>query len=308
LQVPGHAFAAADDPIVPFHVITPRYLTTLDTRLVRGRTIEERDGPSAAPVALVNATMAKRFWPNSDPIGDVVRLTSLGSTESASTPWWPERMAMTNGYTVVGVVNDIQESRRGDKVRPLVYLSYRQNPSRYGHLLVRMDGTSPKVLEAVQQQLRSMDPDLGVYDVQSMVTVLDQAVASPRLNSMLLWIFAATALMLCAVGVYGVTSYVVARRTREFAIRLAIGASPSTILQMVGRQGAAVALAGIAIGIGGALMLARSLASLVYGVAPRDGVTLLLSSVVVFVVAIVACFVPAWHATRVEPLAVLRAE
>jgi putative ABC transport system permease protein len=164
------------------------------------------------------------------------------------------------------------------------------------------------VLEAVQQQLRFMDADLGVYDVQSMVTVLDQAIASPRLNSMLLWIFAATALILCAVGVYGVTSYVVARRMREFAIRLAIGASPSTILKMVGRQGAAVALGGVAIGIVGSLLLARTLASLVYGVAPRDGVTLLLSSVVVFGVATVACFVPAWHATRVEPLAVLRAE
>jgi predicted permease len=304
-QAPGQASSAADDPIIDFRVITPGYLSALGVRLVRGRDIQERDGLEAAPVALINTTMARRFWPAGEPIGDVIRLKFLGANPSG--PWLPERTA--DAYTVVGVLGDVQESRLGDKVRPVVYLSQRQNPSRYGHLLVRTGASSTSgVLNSIRRQLESVDPDLGVYDVQSMTTVMEQAVAAPRLNSLLLSIFAATALLLCGVGVYGVTSYIVARRTREFAIRLAIGGSPSTILQMVSRQGAAVALIGIAIGIGGALMLGSTLASLVYGVAPRDGVTLLLSSVVVFVVATVACYVPAWHATRVEPLAVLRAE
>src|SRR5439155_9885942 len=109
-------------------------------------------------------------------------------------------------YTIVGVIGDIRESRLGDQVRPVVYLCSSQNPSRYGHLLVRPDGTSLNVLQTVQRQLRAIDPDLGVYDVQSMETVVDQAVASPRLSSTLLGVFAVAALILCAVGVYGVTS------------------------------------------------------------------------------------------------------
>jgi predicted lysophospholipase L1 biosynthesis ABC-type transport system permease subunit len=141
-----------------------------------------------------------------------------------------------------------------------------------------------------------------------METVLDQAVASPRLNSMLLWGFALAALILCAVGVYGVTSFVVARRSREFAIRLAIGASPSTIFRTVTREGAAVALIGIAIGVGGSLALARTLASLVFGIAPSDPATLIVSAGVVFALAMLACWRPAWRATRVDPMIVLRQE
>src|SRR5437773_718169 len=248
--------------------------------------------------------MVHRFWPTADPIGKAIRLRLLGSTASA--PWWPDQTADT--YKIVGVVGDIEESRLGDHVRPVVYLSYSQNPSRYAHLLVRTEGTPLNVLETVQRQLRAIDPDLGLYDVQSMETVLDQAVASPRLNSILLWIFAVVALILCAVGVYGVTSYAVARRTREFAIRLAIGAAPAEIFRTVTREGATIALAGIAIGIGGALLLARTLASLVFGLAATDRGTLIVSAAVVFAVAMLACWRPAWHATRVDPMTVLRAE
>jgi hypothetical protein len=266
--------------------------------------LDDGDQPDALPVALINNTMARRFWPTEDPIGTAVRLTLLGS--KASAPWWPEHTA--DAYTIVGVIGDIKESRLGDQVRSVVYLSFSQNPSRYAHLLVRTDGTPLNVLETVQRQLRAVDPDLAVYDAQSMETVLDQAVASPRLNSILLWVFAVAALMLCAIGVYGVTSYVVARRTREFAIRLAIGAPPSIIFQTVTRDGATVALVGIAIGVCGALLLGRLLASLVFGLAATDRATLVASAGVVFAVAMVACWRPAWRATRVDPMTVLRAE
>ena len=304
LQTPGHASPGADDPIVDFRIISPGYLAALRSRLMRGRGLDDGDRPDALPVALVNSTMARRFWPTEDPIGKAVRLRLLGS--NASAPWWPEHTA--DGYTIVGVIGDVKESRLGDQVRPVVYLSYSQNPSRYAHLLVRTDGTPLNVLETVQRQLRAIDPDLGVYDVQSMETVLDQAVASPRLNSILLWVFAVVALMLCAVGVYGVTSCLVVRRTREFAIRLAIGAPPSTIFQTVARDGATVALVGIAIGVCGALVLGRILASLVFGVAATDRATLAVSAGGVFVVAMAACWRPAWRATRVDPMTVLRAE
>jgi predicted permease len=304
LQVPGHTAPAEDDPIVDFRIISHNYLTTLRARLVRGRTLEDSDGPDALPVALINETMARRFWPTEDPIGGAIRLRLLGS--KASAPWWPEHTA--DEYTIVGVVGDMKESRLGDRVRPVVYLSYQQNPSRYAHLLVRMEGTSRHVLETVQRELGAIDSDLGVYDPQSMEAVLDQAVASPRLSSLLLWGFAFAALVLCAVGVYGVTSYVVAQRTREFAIRLAIGASPSTIFWTVTRDGAIVAAAGIAAGTAGALFSERLLASLLYGVGATDKVTLVCSAGAVFALAVFAGWRPAWRATRVDPITVLRAE
>jgi ABC-type antimicrobial peptide transport system permease subunit len=213
------------------------------------------------------------------PIGEGIYLNFLGKADSA--PWWPEYAG--NAFTIVGVVGDIAESRLGDPVRPVMYLSYRQNPSRYAHLLIRTEGSGLNVLEMVRQQLRSIDPDIGVYDVQAMQNVLDQAVAAPRLNSGLLWIFAATALLLCAVGVYGVTSYVVELRTREFAIRLAIGAPPSRILQIVTSDGVRVALIGIMLGVIGALSATRLLQSLVFGVAVAEPLTLLGSSALVFV-------------------------
>ena len=303
-QRPGHPSPAADDPIVDFRVISPGYLAALGARLVRGRSFGDADGPDALPVALINTTMARRFWPTEDSIGQPVRLRLLGSTASA--PWWPEHTA--DMYTIVGIVGDIRESRLGDAVRPVMYLSYLQSPSRYAHLLIRTRGTALNVLETVQRQVRAVDPDLGVYDVQPMKNVLDQAVASPRLNSVLLWALASVALLLCGVGVYGVTSYVVARRTREFAIRLAIGAPPSVIFRSVTRDGAMIALAGIAIGIGGALLLARTLAGLVFGVTPTDRATVLASAGIVFAVAMSACWRPARLATRADPLTVLRSE
>ncbi|MGH9421380.1 MAG: FtsX-like permease family protein, partial [Thermoanaerobaculia bacterium] len=163
-------------------------------------------------------------------------------------------------------------------------------------------------LDTVQRELRAVDADLGVYDPQSMETIVDQVVASPKLNSVLLWIFAVAALLLSAIGVYGVTSYVVARRTREFAIKIAIGAPPSTIFRSVTRDGATVALVGIAIGGSGSLLLARLFTSLVFGVVAEDRVTLLASAGVVFAVAMLACWRPAWRAMRVDPIAALRAE
>src|SRR5882672_2144226 len=153
----------------------------------------------------------------------------------------------------------------------------------------------------VQQEIRAVDPDLGVYDAQSMERVLDQAVATPRLNSVLLWLFAGMALVLSAVGVYGATAYAVTRRTRELAIRIAIGAPSSSVFQLVSRHGLTVALIGIRAGSVAALALARGLSSLLYGIAPTDPATITCSAATVLVVAFFACARPAWRATRVDP-------
>lgn len=194
-------------------------------------------------------------------------------------------------------------------LEPVVYLSYLQNPSRYMHLLVRTaSGPPTNVTHLVQRTIQAVDPDVGAYDPRSMEAVLDQAVAAPRLNSLLLWVFATVALLLSAAGVYGVTSYVVTQRTQEFAIRIAIGAETRSVFHMVTRQGLAVAAVGIAMGLGGALLLARLFAGVLYGVVPTDPVTLVASAGVMLAVVLVACWRPAWRATRVDPITVLRAD
>jgi putative ABC transport system permease protein len=305
LEIPGRPPRAnGDNPIVGFRVVSGDYLSALGTPLVLGRSFTDSDGPGAAPVALINETMARRFWPGEEPIGASIRVKALGTGESA--PWWPEQSSDT--FTVVGIVGDIKERQLSEQIEPVAYLSHLQNPSRYAHLLVRTESAPTSVAPVVQRAIRDVDADLGAYGVQTMETIVDQAVAEPRLNSLLLWVFAAIALLLSAVGVYGVMSYSVAQRTREFAIRIAIGAEARNVFGMVTGEALAVALIGIAIGVGGALLLGRTLASLLYGVVPSDGSTLAGAAAVVLVVALLACWRPAWRATRVDPMTALRSE
>ena len=159
-----------------------------------------------------------------------------------------------------------------------------------------------------QRPIREVDADLGVYDVRTMESAVDQAIAEPRLNPLLLWVFATIALLLSAVGVYGVMSYSVSQRTREFAIRMAIGAESRSVFALVTREALVVAIIGVVVGLGGALLLGRTLASLLYGVVPGDGATLAAAAAVVLVVALLACWRPAWRATRLDPMTVLRTE
>jgi putative ABC transport system permease protein len=305
LHVPGRPLdATGEDPIVSLRVVSPGYLATLGVPLVRGRGLSDSDAPTSAPVALINETLARRFWPTDEPLGKRFSTKPLGSVSDS--PWWPEQVSDT--FTIVGVVGNVKESRLNDQAEPVMYWSYLQNATRYAHLLVRSRSTPTNVTSLVQREIRRVDPDLGVYDAQSMEAVMDQAVAAPRLNSVLLWVFAVMALVLSAVGIYGVTAYAVTRRTRELAIRIAIGAPAASVFRLVTRHGLAVALVGIVAGLIAALGLARSLSSLLYGVAPADAATLGMSAAVVLVVILLACARPAWRATRVDPMMALRAE
>jgi ABC-type antimicrobial peptide transport system permease subunit len=164
------------------------------------------------------------------------------------------------------------------------------------------------VTALVQREIRAVDPTLGVYGVQTMEEVLGEAIAAPRLSSFLLWVFAGLALAMSAVGVYGVMSYAVAQRTREFAIRLAMGAESSSLFAMITREGLMVALAGIAVGLVGVLLAARGMNALLYGVTPTDAATIVGSAVTILAVALAACWRPAWSAARVDLMRVLRNE
>jgi putative ABC transport system permease protein len=305
LEIPGRPVSPnGDDPIVGCRVASPGFLAALGTPLMRGRAFADSDAPGAAPVALINETMARRYWPSEDPLGKSLRVRALGSTTNA--PWWPAQSSDT--FTVVGIVGDIKERRLSEQIEPVVYLSDLQNPSRYVHLLVRTESAPASVAGVVQRAIREVDADLGVYDVRTMESAVDQAIAEPRLNSLLLWVFATIALLLSAVGVYGVMSYSVSQRTREFAIRMAIGAESRSVFALVTREALVVATIGVVVGLGGALLLGRTLASLLYGVVPGDGATLAAAAAVVLVVALLACWRPAWRATRVDPMTVLRTE
>jgi predicted lysophospholipase L1 biosynthesis ABC-type transport system permease subunit len=213
---------------------------------------------------------------------------------------------MTDTFTIVGVVGDVKERRLNDPAEPIIYISYLQNPSRYLHLLVRTATPGPHVATMIQREIRRVDSAVGAYDIRMMEDVLEQAVAEPRLNSLLLWVFATVALVLSAIGVYGVTSYAVAQRTREFAIRMAVGARARNVFAVVTREGLAIAVTGISIGLAGALLLRQTLSSLLYGVAPTDGATLIASAGAVLVMVATAIWRPAWRATRVDLMTVLR--
>ena len=291
-----------DTPYVGVRIISPEYLPALGAPLIRGRAFRDTDGAGSAGVALVNEAMVRRYWPTEDPIGRQMRATYTAD----SGPWRPDQT--TSHFTIVGVVADMKEFRLSDQVEPAVYLSHLQNRSRYAHLLIRSESDSATVADVVRREIRRLDPELGVYGLQTMDTVLADAVSEPRLSSLLFWVFALVALLLSGVGVYGVTSYLISQRTGELAVRRALGARPAALFRLVTSQTATVAAVGVAIGLFGALLLSGALASLLYGVEPTDPVILVGAAGVVFAVAVVAAWQPASRATRVEPMAVLRAE
>jgi putative ABC transport system permease protein len=303
VEVPGRIrLEGGREPWPTYRVVSQRYFDTLGATLVNGRGFASTDGPEGASVAVVNEAMARRYWPEVEPLGRQFR----PRFPAIRSPWVPE--ARAGWFTVIGVVSDFREHTLDEQIVPVAYFSQRQNPSRLMSLVVRSEASPTSLSEAVQAEIRAIDGDLGVYDLRTMDTILSQSVAQPRFNSVLLWIFASLALLLSAVGVYGVTSYLVARRVREFAIRIALGARSAEMFRLVTREAVALATAGVVVGALGALLLARVLANVLYDVAPTDLTILFAASSVVFVVALIACCRPAWYAMRVDPMRVLQAE
>ena len=223
-------------------------------------------------------------------------------------------MQVSDTFEIVGVIADHREGGidQGSALlappAPTVYLSYLQNPSRYMHLLVRTLASPANVIGLVQRELRDIDPDLGLYDERTMDDVLSREMATPRLTSVMLGVFASLAVLLSAIGVFGVTSYSVAQRTREFAIRIALGTPTRTVFAIVTQECVRVTLIGIAVGLAGTVLIGRALMRFLYGVLPSDSPSLTLGTITVFVMAIVACWRPAWRATRVDPMTILRAD
>ena len=284
-----------------WQIATAGYLEAMGESIVRGRSIEASDTPATQLVGLINEEMARRYWPGRDPLGGRFRIGNRPDR-----PW----------VTVVGIVKDVKHNGITGVVKEKFYIPHTQwhvslgnaNLVRSMSLVIKTDGDPAMLTSSVRSAIRRLDPNLPVADVRSMDDVVGAALATPKFTSVLLSIFAALALTLSAIGIYGVLSYVVSRRTREIGIRVAIGASRTDVVRMVLGSGLGLATAGIAAGLGLALAITRLLRGLLHGVTPADPATFAAVAALLVAVAAVASAVPAWRASRVDPMLALRSE
>lgn len=270
------------------------YFDTMGIRLIRGRGFERSDLGTSPTVAVVNQTFAKRFFGDNNPIGARVK------------QGWPEDKAPWR--EIVGVVNDVKvDGLQGDP-RLQVYLPVTQMGQRSGVFVARAEGDVRLLGRAIEAAVHEVEPNLPLFNLRTMSEVIDNGIGSQRLTMVLLMGFAILALLMAAIGVFGVTTYSVSQRTHEIGVRMALGANSSRLLGLVLRQELLACVLGIGAGVIAAVLLSSLLQSLLFGVAPRDAVTLAGAAMVLLVVTIVACYLPARRATLVDPMSALRSE
>ena len=272
--------------------ITNDYFETMGIRLLKGRAFDSRDLVNSPAVAVVNETFARRFFGSNDPIGARVK------------QGWPEDKAPWR--EIVGVVNDVRVNGLQGDPRLQVYLPVRQVAQSSGAFVVRAAANPAALGRAIEAAVHEVDPNLPIFNIETMQRTIDTGIGNERLTMVLLLGFAGLALLMAAIGVFGVTAYSVTQRTHELGVRMALGAQPSGVLALVLRQEMSACLIGIGVGIAGALMMSSLLESLLFGVASRDALTVSVASLVLLVVTAVACLIPARRATRVDPVTALR--
>jgi predicted permease len=290
--VEGHEPGPGDvAPVFSIRVVTPGYFETMGIAMLRGRDVGPADKQGSQLVALVDRMLAQRYWPNEDPVGKRIRY-------SWSKDW----------MTVIGLVGEIRDDAPGDAPKPHVYLPYDQWPSGNIYLVSRTAGDPAAAASAIRSEIQQLDRDLPAYSVQTMTQAMAKTLQNEQLTNRLLIGFAALAVLLAAAGIYGVMSLNVNSRVQEFGIRTALGAKPRDVLGLVLGNGMRLAAAGIAVGIGGALWLTRFLESLLFGVKPIDLPTFTAAILLLAAVALLACYLPARRATKIDPMVALRYE
>jgi predicted permease len=297
--------------IASFRAVSAGYFEAMGLRLLRGRTIDEGMVARGEPIVVLNKALADSLFPGDDPIGKRVRSSTPPNSPLGTPPW----------LTIVGVVGNTPGTSLAEPApMPQLYMPATTaggpeipanaliGPNVAATSYVLRTPTAADLTTAVRRAVAAVDPNLAVAQVRTLQEILDRASAQMAFTMILLAIAAAVALTLGIVGIYGVMSYVVSQRTGEIGVRLALGATPKRVARMIVRQGVSVALIGVAIGLGAALAASRVMASLLYGVSPRDPVVFAATTIVLMIVALVACWLPARRAARLNPLEALRAE
>ena len=283
----------ADRPFGYLATVSGGYFAAMGIPLLSGRTFNDRDTETAPPVAVVSASMAKRYWPGADPIGKRLRFE-----DTPTDPW----------FTIVGMVADTRQLGLSEQLPALLYLPYEQFALPFTGVVVRSSLSQGAVTSLLKAQMATIDPDLPYGDITSLQSEVEGNVDEPRFRAILIGIFALLALILAAVGIYGLVSYTVTQRTREIGIRMALGAAPRQVLVPVIRDGVVLALAGIGIGLVGAFAAARALSAFLFGVGASDPLTFSGVALLLLVVAVAASYIPSRRAMRVDPMVALRAE
>lgn len=291
---PGGPLGRGRDPLVGIHWVTPDYFSTLGIRLLRGRSFSDRDRAGQPHVLLVNEAAARAIWQNADPIGKTVAV-GMGSFGD-------------KGGIVIGVVSDVRYRTIETAPRPEVYLPLAQSFEPRMRLFVRSDLDTKTLIGAVAGAVRTLDPTLPLSEIKTMKTRLGDAMWRTRVSVWLLSTFSGLALLLTAIGIFGVMAQTVAQRTSEIGIRMALGAQSRDVLALVLRRVAVVTGAGIIVGLAGALTLTRVISALLYGVRSNDPATLMVVASLLGVIALAAGYLPARRAARVDPIAALKAE
>jgi putative ABC transport system permease protein len=274
-------------------VVTPGYFRAMGIPVLRGRALEPRDTAKSPSVVVVNQAAARTFFDGRDPVGK--RMYIQWSDDS--TP-----------IEVVGVVGNVRQEGLSQSVKPLVYLPNAQHPHGLAAVVVRSAAEPSAIAGAVKAAVREVDPNQPVANLREMTGIVSESVSRPRLYSVLLGVFAALAVALSSVGVYGVLAYSVVRRNRDIGVRMALGAEPSVVLRSVLREGLALAVLGLAAGTLGAAALTRYLSAMLFGVRPLDASVFAAAAAALLAVAFTAIYIPARRATQVDPVVALRCE
>jgi putative ABC transport system permease protein len=280
---------------VPYDSVTPEFFTTLRIPLRRGRLFTSADGPAMQRVVVVNEALARRFFPGEDALGKRV---TYDDPADAQARW----------LTIVGVVGDTRRGGVDREPRAEVYYPLAQAPDRRMYALVRTSGDPLALMRPAQAQVWAIDPNQPTAGIRSVEAILADGQANRRFTTLLLGLFSVVALALAAIGIYGVIAYSTAQRVQEIGIRMALGASRTSVLTSVLKEAVVIGLAGLGLGIAAALALTRFLSGLLFGVGTRDPVTFVALPVALLVVAVLAALIPATRAVRVSPLVALRGD
>jgi putative ABC transport system permease protein len=287
---------SADSPTAAMRIVTPAYFSTMKIPLKRGRAFDDRDDEKAPEVVAINEETARRYWPGVNPLGQQLHLgVRLAEARSGM-------------KTIVAVVGDVKGRSLDVGAPPEVYVPYAQHQVDSLTIAVRTAADPMAFVPVARADLASLDRELPLAGVRTMDEVIGRSIAERRFTMLLLASFAAVAVLLAAIGVYGVLAYLVSQRTQEIGVRLAIGATPADVVRLFVREGAGLTLVGVAAGLAGALAATRALTTLLFGVTTTDPITFAAVAGALAIVALLASYLPARRAARVDPMAALRAD